>query len=119
MELGVDPGIDHMSAMQMLDEIRDQGQAISSFASFCGGLPTLEPEKFKQNLLKHKLSWSPKGVLRALGNDAAFLEAGEVQKIPSEKLLQSVQPFSMTGHEDGSPMEYLANRDSLKYIEIY
>lgn len=119
MELGVDPGIDHMSAMQLVDDIKAQDGKVTGFASYCGGLPKLEPEKFKDNILHYKFSWSPKGVLRALRNDAAYLKHGQVVTIPHTELLKSAADFQLKGLESSYQLESLPNRDSLKYKSLY
>ena len=74
-EIGLDPGIDHCSALSLLDSLRAQGKEIVSFTSFCGGLPALEHADVP---LGYKFSWSPKGVLSAASNAARFKLWGEV-----------------------------------------
>ena len=71
-EVGVDPGMDHMSAMRVIDEVQENGGKIESFTSLCGGLPA--PESALSNPLKYKFSWSPRGVLSAAGNTAQWIE---------------------------------------------
>lgn len=74
-EIGLDPGIDHCSAIALLEEIRAQGKRVASFTSFCGGLPAPECADVP---LKYKFSWSPRGVLGAALNGARFKLWGEV-----------------------------------------
>ena len=76
-EVGLDPGIDHCSALALLDGLRARGRRVVSFASFCGGLPA--PEN-ADGPLKYKFSWSPRGVLGAALNGARFKLAGEVRQ---------------------------------------
>ena len=75
-EMGLDPGMDHMSAMQLIDEAKAGGGLIRSFRSVCGGLPAPEAAN---NPLCYKFSWSPRGVLSAAMNSARYLENGEIQ----------------------------------------
>jgi saccharopine dehydrogenase (NADP+, L-glutamate forming) len=75
-EIGLDPGIDHLEAVRVIDEVHQQGGKIRSFVSWCGGLPMPE---FSQNPLGYKFSWSPRGVLSAATKDAKYLQEGQVQ----------------------------------------
>ena len=75
-EIGLDPGIDHCSAMSLIDGLREQGKEAVSFTSFCGGLPAPEAADVP---LGYKFSWSPKGVLTAASNSALFKLNGEVR----------------------------------------
>lgn len=75
-EIGLDPGIDHCSAMSLIDSLRAQGKEIVSFTSFCGGLPAPEDAEVP---LGYKFSWSPKGVLIAASNSALFKLYDEVR----------------------------------------
>src|SRR4051794_34950728 len=74
-EMGLDPGIDHMTAMKIFDDVRNHGGRITSFVSWCGGLPAPEAS---DNPLGYKFSWSPRGVLTAGMNDAKFKRNGKV-----------------------------------------
>ena len=78
-ESGLDPGIDHCSAMSLIDGLREQGKEVVSFTSFCGGLPAPEAADVP---LGYKFSWSPKGVLTAASNSALFKLHGEVRLLP-------------------------------------
>ncbi|CAJ0857661.1 5576_t:CDS:10 [Entrophospora sp. SA101] len=113
-EIGVDPGIDHLSAMKVIDEVRDEGGEITSFISWCGGLPAPEASNVP---LGYKFSWSPKGVLTAALNDAKFWMNGRYQEIPGGDLLKSHFPSVLT--YPGFAFEGLANRNSLSYIDTY
>lgn len=112
-EIGLDPGLDHMSAMKMIDELHSQGRHITSFVSWCGGLPA--PEN-ADNPLGYKFSWSPAGVLRALSNSATFLDNGKTINVDGKDLLSTTRPVSL---HPAFRFEGYPNRDSLKYIEEY
>lgn len=113
-EVGLDPGLDHMSAMKMIDEIKDRGGHVTSFVSVCGGLPAPEAA---DNPLKYKFSWSPRGVLSASQNDAQYRWEGHLVQVSGKELLANASPFL-----DGWPelhLECLPNRDSLLYETTY
>jgi alpha-aminoadipic semialdehyde synthase len=112
-EVGLDPGLDHLSAKKIIDETLSQGHQITSFTSWCGGLPAPE---CADNPLGYKFSWSPRGVLLAALNDARYRSKGQEVRIPGEELLASVQsrPFDSRLNLEGIP-----NRDSLKYEQLY
>ena len=74
-ELGLDPGLDHLEAMRVMDQVKASGDSVESFVSWCGGLPA---PQHADNPLGYKFSWSPKGVLLAALNDARFLRKGQV-----------------------------------------
>jgi saccharopine dehydrogenase (NADP+, L-glutamate forming) len=112
-EIGLDPGIDHMSAMRVIDHIHDREGAILEFYSICGALPAPEAAS---NPFKYKFSWSPKGVVMAGNNDALFLRHGKQVNIPTEELFRN--PFTIDFPGLG-PLEVYPNRDSLMYKEIY
>lgn len=112
-ESGLDPGIDHMLAMECFDEVRGHGGKITSFVSFCGGLPAPESS---DNPLRYKFSWSPKGVLTALLNPAKYLQDGKVVEIPSGKVVDHLYPIEFM---PGFNLIGYGNRDSTKYGEIY
>jgi len=113
-ECGVDPGTDHMSAMKVINEVRSKGGKITSFTSYCGGLPA---PKDNNNPLGYKLSWSPRGVLLASRNDARFLDEGREAFIPGADLFDNYQVELV--HELGIEYETYPNRNSLQYIDIY
>jgi saccharopine dehydrogenase-like NADP-dependent oxidoreductase len=112
-ECGVDPGIDHMSAMRIIDEIHRTGGKILSFTSFTGGLPAPEANN---NPFGYKLSWSPRGVLLAGRNDAHFLQDGKERVIPGPVLFDNYEILEVPA---GGKFEAYPNRDSISYIEIY
>ena len=78
-EIGLDPGIDHCSAISLLSQLQKENKRVTSFTSFCGGLPAPEHADVP---LKYKFSWSPKGVLTAASNSALFKLHGEVRLLP-------------------------------------
>ncbi|MFW9850345.1 MAG: saccharopine dehydrogenase C-terminal domain-containing protein, partial [Candidatus Thorarchaeota archaeon] len=112
-ECGVDPGIDHMSAMKIIDSVHNEGGKIVSFTSFTGGLPAPDANN---NPFGYKLSWSPRGVLLAGRNDAHFLRDGKEVTIIGKDLFQNYEIMEVPsmGQFEGYP-----NRDSLSYIDIY
>jgi saccharopine dehydrogenase-like NADP-dependent oxidoreductase len=112
-EIGVDPGIDHMSAMKIFHEVEDKGGKIVSFMSYCGGLPAPEANT---NPLGYKFSWAPKGVLIAAGNGATYLKNGEVVDVPGPELFSHYWLVEVPGV---GIFEAYPNRNSLGYIETY
>lgn len=112
-ECGVDPGIDHMSAMQIIDHVHNNNGKIVSFTSFTGGLPAPDANN---NPYGYKLSWSPRGVLLAGRNDAHFLRDGQEVKILGADLFQNCEPMEVPGM---GTFEGYPNRDSMSYIDIY
>lgn len=112
-ELGLDPGIDHMSAMRIIDHVHDRGGKIVEFYSICGALPAPE---VANNPFKYKFSWSPKGVVMAGNNDGKYLKKGKVVEIPTEDLFKN--PLQVDFPEVGR-LEVYPNRDSISYIDIY
>ncbi|KAK7696375.1 hypothetical protein QCA50_001029 [Cerrena zonata] len=114
-EIGLDPGIDHCSAISLFDDLRVQQKDIVSFTSFCGGLPA--PENAEGVPLKYKFSWSPKGVLSAALNGARFKLWDQVHEISGTNLLK--QRFPNLPISDVLKLEGLANRDSLPYGDTY
>ncbi|TQV82961.1 saccharopine dehydrogenase C-terminal domain-containing protein [Aliikangiella coralliicola] len=112
-EIGVDPGIDHMTAMQVIDEAHEQGSKVEALVSWCGGIPAPEANN---NPLGYKFSWSPMAVLSAVSNDAYYLRRGEKKSIPGDDLLNSMRDVTLTSEMD---LKGYANRDSLGYKEDY
>lgn len=112
-EMGLDPGIDHMSAMQVIDEIREAGGTMVAFASYCGGLVAPASD---DNPWHYKLSWNPRNVVLAgQGGAATFLDRGRVRMVPPHKTFKALTPVEVGGRRyDGYP-----NRDSLSYQELY
>ncbi|MBU4486150.1 MAG: saccharopine dehydrogenase NADP-binding domain-containing protein [Candidatus Delongbacteria bacterium] len=112
-EVGLDPGIDHMSAMRIIDHIHKKGGNVEEFYSFCGALVAPEAEK---NPFKYKFTWAPKGVVMAGNNDGKYLRHGNVKYIPTEDLFKN--PIEVDFPKVGK-LEVYPNRDSLPYIELY
>lgn len=112
-ECGVDPGIDHMSAKRIIDEIHEQDGKINSFTSYTGGLPAPDAN---DNPFGYKLSWSPRGVLLAGTNDAHFLRDEREVHIPASELFANCEEMKISGL---GTFEGYPNRDSLSYIDIY
>lgn len=113
-EIGLDPGIDHMSAMKIIDEIRDKGGKMLLFESFCGGLVAPESDN---NLWNYKFTWAPRNVVLAgQGGAAKFLQEGTYKYIPYHKLFRRTEFLEV---EDYGRFEGYANRDSLKYRTVY
>lgn len=112
-EIGIDPGVDHMSAMRIIDGVHGRGGKIRHFYSICGGLPAPEDN---DNPFGYKFSWSPRGVVLASRNPARFLENGEVINITGEDLFLNKRLETV---ESVGEFEVYPNRDSLPYKEIY
>ena len=113
-EIGVDPGIDHMSAMQVIDRIRDEGGRMLLFESFTGGLVAPESDN---NLWNYKFTWNPRNVVVAgQGGVAEFIQEGKYKYIPYHRLFRRTEFLQI---EDFGKFECYANRNSLKYQSIY
>ncbi|KAF8982576.1 hypothetical protein BGZ46_001041 [Entomortierella lignicola] len=113
-EIGLDPGIDHLSAMKMIDEVKAEGGKVTSFVSWCGGLPAPEASNVP---LSYKFSWSPRGVLTAGLNDAKFRMHNGFHEIPGKDLMR--MHFPDVPIYPGFNLEGVANRDSLSYADTY
>ena len=113
-EIGLDPGIDHMSAMQVIDRIRDNGAKMLLFESFTGGLVAPESDT---NLWNYKFTWNPRNVVLAgQGGAAKFIQEGKYKYIPYHKLFRRTEFLNII---DSGKFEAYANRDSLKYMKEY
>jgi len=112
-EVGVDPGLDHMSAMQIIDAVRSEGGRVDSFFSYCGGLPARESNN---NPLGYKFSWSPEGAILAATNDGRYKEHGRVYEVSGCDLFKHYWLKSVPG---AGVFEAYVNRDALPYLEIY
>ena len=113
-EIGVDPGIDHMSAMKVIDSIRDKGGEILLFESFTGGLVAPESDN---NLWNYKFTWNPRNdVVAGQGGAAKFLQEGKFKYIPYHRLFRRTEFLEVEGY---GKFEAYANRDSLKYQKAY
>lgn len=113
-EIGLDPGIDHMSAMKVIDEIKEKGGKMIQFESFCGGLVAPESDT---NLWNYKFSWNPRNVVLAgQGGVSKFIQEGKYKYIPYNKLFRRTEFLEVEGY---GRFEGYANRDSLKYRGVY
>ncbi len=112
-EVGVDPGLDHMSAMRVIDSVRDGGGRVVGFRSYCGGLPAPEAN---DNPFGYKFSWSPRGVFTAAKNPGRFLEDGKQIDVPGPDLFANYHILNVEGVGE---LEAHPNRDSLDYIDLY
>ncbi|KAF2253961.1 Saccharopine dehydrogenase [Trematosphaeria pertusa] len=112
-EIGLDPGIDHLSAVLTIDEVHKAGGKILSFKSYCGGLPAPESS---DNPLGYKFSWSSRGVLLALRNAAKYYKDGKVVEIEGPELMAEAKPYFIY---PGYAFVAYPNRDSTPYKERY
>jgi len=112
-EIGVDPGIDHMSAMKIIDEVYESDGKVLHFYSYCGGLPAPEDN---DNPYGYKFSWSPKGVVLASRNPGKFLENGKLVEIVGKNLFLNYRIEEIEGL---GKFEVYPNRNSLPYKDLY
>lgn len=112
-ECGLDPGIDHMSAMQVIDRIRSNGNELIGFESFTGGL--LAPTE-DENPWKYKFTWNPRNVVLAGQGIVKFIQEGRYKYIPYHRLFRRTEIVHIPKHGE---FEAYANRDSLKYLDVY
>jgi saccharopine dehydrogenase-like NADP-dependent oxidoreductase len=112
-ECGLDPGIDHMSALQVIAKVKAKGGRIDSFISWCGGLPAAEAN---DNPWYYKFSWAPRGVLVAATSPAVWLEKGEMRQFAAGQLFRNYRLVDVPG---GGTFESYPNRDSASYIPLY
>lgn len=112
-ELGVDPGIDHMSAMRIIDRLKGEGATITGFYSSTGGL--IAPE-FDTNPWNYKFTWNPRNVVLAGQGVSMYIEKGQYKYVPYNQLFSRTMNTSVEGFGD---FEIYPNRDSLKYRETY
>lgn len=114
MECGLDPGIDHMSAMRVLDQIRGQGHELTGFETFTGGL--LDPASCVDNPWEYKFTWNPRNVVLAGSGTVKFIQEGCYKYIPYHRLFRRTELIHLPGY---GFFEGYANRDSLKYLDVY
>ncbi len=115
-EIGVDPGIDHMTAMQVIHRVHAAGGEITTFQSYCGGLPAPEAN---DNPYGYKFSWSPRGVLLAGLNNARYRRDGQVVEVPGKELFDHVWGVPVIIEGKPTSLEGYPNRDSMPYTETY
>jgi saccharopine dehydrogenase-like NADP-dependent oxidoreductase len=112
-ELGLDPGIDHLSAMHLIDEIKAKGGNIKSFKSYCGGLVAAESD---DNPWHYKISWNPRNIILAGKAGANLKVADEVVSVAYENLFEQQTSTTLI---NGETWAYYYNRDSNSYIDLY
>lgn len=112
-EIGLDPGIDHLYAVKTIEEVHAANGKITSFLSYCGGLPAAEDSN---NPLGYKFSWSSRGVLLALRNSAKFYENGKIVNVDGPDLMSTAKPYFIY---PGYAFVCYPNRDSTPYRELY
>ena len=112
-EIGLDPGIDHMSAMKVIDEIKMNGGVLKSFKSYCGGL--VAPESVSSPW-QYKFTWNPRNVVLAGQGTAQYIRNGKYKYIPYHRLFKRIETLSILNQ---GKFEAYANRDSLSYREVY
>ena len=112
-EIGLDPGIDHMSAMSVIDDIKDNGGELKSFKSFCGGL--VHPD-YDNNPWNYKFTWNPRNVVLAGQGTAQYIENGDYKYITYTSLFERIENMEVL---DAGVFEGYANRDSLSYRKSY
>lgn len=112
-ELGLDPGLDHMSAMEMINDLKNKGATIHSFTSFTGGLVAPESDT---NPWHYKISWNPRNIILAGTGMAEYKSGGQILCVPYHQLFRKLLPlhFEKLGEFEGYP-----NRDSLQYEQLY
>ncbi|GAL83027.1 saccharopine dehydrogenase [Sporocytophaga myxococcoides] len=113
MESGLDPGIDHMSAMEEIDKIKAEGGSLTSFKSYTGGLVAPESDT---NPWHYKISWNPRNVVLAGQGTVKYLENGIYKYVPYHRLFSRIENVAV---DDAGRFEGYLNRDSLKYIDLY
>lgn len=113
-EMGVDPGIDHMSAMHVIHQLKNQGAEITAFESFTGGL--LAPDSEGDNPWKYKFTWNPKNVVTAGQGLCRFIQEGRYKYIPYHRLFRRTEIINIPGY---GLFEGYGNRDSLQYRSLY
>jgi saccharopine dehydrogenase (NADP+, L-glutamate forming) len=112
-EIGLDPGIDHLYAVKTIEEVHKAGGRITSFLSYCGGLPAPEAS---DNPLGYKFSWSSRGVLLALRNNAKYYQDGKIKEVAGPELMGTAKPYFIY---PGFALVAYPNRDSSPYKERY
>lgn len=112
-EMGLDPGIDHMSAMKMINSIKERGGVITSFLSHCGGL--IAPES-DNNPWHYKITWNPRNIVLAGKDGAEYLKENKVEKVLYQSVFRNCAAVNLIADY---PLCWYPNRDSLYYIELY
>ncbi len=115
-EMGLDPGIDHMSAMELIHSIIEKGGEITSFKSHCGGLVAPESD---DNPWHYKISWNPRNVVLAGKAGAIYLEEGAIIEKKYQDLFKNAETVSFSDNKNSYKFGYYPNRNSLPYIDLY
>ena len=113
MECGLDPGLDHLSAMQVIDRLRAAGAELTSFKSYCGGLVAPESDT---NPWHYKFTWNPRNVVVAGQSTAKYLQDGAYRYVPYQQLFKRTETITVPGYGE---FEGYPNRDSLSYRAPY
>jgi len=112
-EVGLDPGIDHISAMEVIDRLHEKGATISSFKSFCGGLVA---PKYDNNPWNYKFTWNPKNVVLAGSSGASYLKDGKIKNFTYQQVFSNIEKIEIPNY---GAFESYANRNSLQYQKKY
>tara|TARA_B100001250_G_scaffold410521_1_gene437127 strand:+ start:3306 stop:4568 length:1263 start_codon:yes stop_codon:yes gene_type:complete len=112
-EIGLDPGIDHISAMDIIDSLKSQGAVINTFKSFCGGL--VAPE-YDNNPWNYKFTWNPRNVVLAGSSGASYLKDGSIKTFSYKEVFSNTEKITIPNYGE---FESYANRDSLHYRDKY
>ena len=112
-EIGLDPGIDHISAMDVIDSLKAQGAIINTFKSFCGGLVAPESDN---NPWNYKFTWNPKNVVLAGSSGASYLKNGSIRNFSYKEVFTNTESVTIPNYGE---FESYANRDSLHYRDKY
>ncbi|MBL4754840.1 MAG: saccharopine dehydrogenase NADP-binding domain-containing protein [Flavobacteriales bacterium] len=112
-EIGLDPGLDHLSSMEIIEKIKEKGGTLTSFESFTGGL--IAPES-DNNPWNYKFTWNPRNVVLAGQGVVKFIQEGKYKYIPYHQVFNRIEKININNY---GAFEGYANRDSLKYREVY
>jgi saccharopine dehydrogenase-like NADP-dependent oxidoreductase len=115
-EMGLDPGIDHMSAMELIDRLQKKGAKINGFSSHCGGLVAPESD---DNPWHYKISWNPRNVVMAGKSGAIYLDESQNVELPYSDLFSKQRPVNVATKDIDLSLAYYPNRNSLPYIQLY
>lgn len=112
-QLGLDPGIDHLATMKIIEDVKEAGGKIVQYQSWCGGLPS---PACCDNPLGYKFTWSPIGAFRALKNKAVYIENNKPVEVEASDLLYSTKQIQLN---QALTLEGYPNRDSVSYKDVY
>ena len=114
MEMGLDPGLDHMSGVKILDRLKKEGHELTGFETFTGGL--IAPESVGDNPWEYAFTWNPRNVVLAGQGTCKFIQEGRYKYIPYRRLFRRTEMIYIPDH---GYFEGYANRDSLAYLDVY